>query len=133
MVTQFLAPQGQQQFLGGLPSTTGSSGFGSSSSGNNLASSIFAEDPNLAFLTHLRRLGIPQSQQDFLNSHFSTIFDRFRQGQGSQLAQGQVPTNSFFGNFLPQFDTRQFQRQFSPSARGLGTTDFIGRGTRFVR
>lgn len=117
------APQGSQNpFLSGA-------------AGNNpllegLADEIFGADPELAFLTELQRRGLPLSQERFLRTQLPRIFDIFRSQAGSQLAGGQLPNQEFFRDFLPNFNLQNFQGQFSPTARGLGTQRFTGP-TRF--
>lgn len=93
--------------------------------------SLIDEDPRTAFLTFLNQQGLPQGQNRFLRSQFGNINDQFQAQLGGQLTQGQIPTTSFFNEFLPQFNLQNFLGGFSPQSRGMGTSQFAPR-TRFL-
>ena len=100
--------------------------------GQTLQGSIFDEDPQLAFLTYLLRQNVSQPQQRFFQSQFGDVNNLFRQQLGGQLAQGQVPNQSFFNDFLPNFNLNQYRLGFSPQDRGEGARGFNPR-TRFLQ
>lgn len=88
---------------------------------------LLDEDPELAFLTFLGQRGLPMGQQRFLQGRFGDVQNQFRQQQGQQLAGGQLPTGSFFYDFLPNFGLDQYRYGFSPQARGMGQAQFNPR------
>ena len=76
-----------------------------------------------------RPLTMPQER--FLKGKYSDVYDQYRQGLGGELAAGRTPTQSFFGDFLPNFDLNKFRLGFSPQQRGLGMNRFMPR-TQFL-
>lgn len=107
--------------------------FGNDPFLNDLRSEIFGEQPELAFLGNLgqQRQNLPRNMEDFFRSRTSDFLQRFKQAQGTQLAQGNLPTltaQDFFGGL----DFRNEALRFSPEDRGLGTRGFVGP-LRFLR
>ena len=94
-----------------------------------LINSIFGERPELAFLGALKQQNLPQGLSNFFRGRTSDFLNRFQQSLGSELFQGNLPTQTaqdFFGGF----NFRNEALKFSPARRGMGTNQFAPR-TRF--
>ena len=125
--------------IGGLPGAQlGASGFGSfdpntspifSGIDSDVISDLLEENPQATFSSFINQLRGPQ--QRFFRNRFQPIRNEFLGLLGSQLRQGQLPTQRFT-NFLGGLNFGNRFRSTAPSLRGQGDRTRFAPPTRFL-
>ncbi len=80
------------------------------------------EDPRLSFFSFVNEQARTPAQRQFFQNQFTPTFNNFLGTLGSQLRQGQVPTQTF-SQFLGQTPFLDRFTRLPPSLRG----DFSGQ------